>query len=661
MSISRDAHGIPHVVGDDVLHLAGEQGRATAQDRRWQLEVDRLRAEGRTAALVGPGGAGWDTFARQARIAETARRAFVAADPQTRALCEAYVSGVRAELPTAAAPELEALGEPPGEWQPWTPMAIWLVHHVLFGSWGHHLWWRRVVRVLGEEGRLLFGVGSDELAGGSNAFVIGGDLTASGLPIVAGDPHRLFETPNVYAQVRLTCPDFDVAGLAFPGVPGVQHFGHAVDVAWAVTNAMADQQHLVDVPLAECGEAHEWLEVRGSDPVQITVRTAGPGPVLVVDGDVACCLAAPSYDDGSPLDAVLPLLRSRSVGDVDRALERWVEPANNVLIADTSGRTLHRVAGCIPGRHDGSLPRIEGGPDGVLVSANDRVSEAFDVLGDRFAPPHRAERLRRLLAEPRRWTPADAAAVLGDVQLGDATLLDRIAALDDDDLTARARQSRTRLLGWDRRFAVDSRGAALLAEVRDRVVDGIAASSPLASLRDAAVHGDLWVPWLWLPGRLASALDTWLRAERPLGIDVAALVGEALDVDPDATSAWGSRHRYRPLHALTDLGRTDPDPPEADGPPGFDPEVAGRPLDGDTDCVAATKSLPGSTDSLTGPVVRYVWALGDHRSSRWAVPLGASGDPASPHHCDQFDAWATCGLVPVAAPGLPVPSCEESS
>lgn len=628
MTIRRDSFGVPHVSGADVLDLAFEQGRATATDRRWQLEIERLRGEGRTAALVGSGGVEWDTFARRARIAETAQQAFAAADPETQAFVGAYVDGVRAALPSAPCAELEQLGPAPGEWQPWTPMAIFLVQHVLFGAVGHDLWRRRVRGVMPEGVGIL--LGHDPNAGGSNAFVIGGALTASGFPIIGGDPHRLFETPNVYAQVRLSCPDFDVVGLTFPGVPGVQHFGHAGDVAWAVTNAMADQQALVEVPVSSCTATSAVIEVRDAAPVTVDLLSSDTGPALLVDGDVALCLAGPSYAEGSMLDAVLPLLRSRSVDDVDTALERWVEPVNNVLVADLSGRTLHRVAGQLPV----PLPRVVGSPDGVLVSANDRVNADFDVLGDRFAPPHRASRLRSLLEASAAWTPAAVAAVLGDVHLDHDLLLSRIAALDT--LSERAGANRSVLLGWDRGFGATSTAAALYAQVRDRLVLAIAEAEPLASLADAAAYGEMWVPWLWLPGRVASTLERWLTADRPLGLDVDALLAAALDVEP-AGGTWGERHRFAPLHALTDLGVTHP----------FDPSAAGRGLAGDTDCVAATGSIPGLPVSVSGPVARYVWDLGERRESRWAVPLGTAGDPRSPHHDDQFDAWSSCRLIPV--------------
>ena len=624
MTIRRDSFGIPHVSGADVLELAFEQGRATATDRRWQLEVERLRGEGRTAELVGAGGVEWDTFARRARIAETAQLAFANADAETQELVTAYVEGVRAALPTAPCAELDQLGPPPGEWQPWTPLAIFLVQHVLFGSIGHDVWRRRVRRTVPAAAALL--LGHDPGAGGSNAFAIDGSLTASGFPIIGGDPHRLFETPNVYAQVRLSCPEFDVVGLTFPGVPGVQHFGHAGDVAWAVTNALADQHALVEVPVASCSSASALLAVRDADPVSISLLSSDVGPALLVDGDTALCLTGPSYAAGSMLDAVLPLLRSRSVEDVDAAMEKWVEPVNNVLVADRSGRTLHRAAGQLPV----VLPRIEG--ETILVTANDRVNASFDVLGDRFAPPYRASRLRALLDSSTSWTPPDVAALLGDVQLDHDRLLVRIARLD---LTGRALDNRDALLVWDRRLDATSVEAALYVTVRDRLVLAIAGSEPLAGLADASPYGEMWVPWLWLPGRIASTLARWLDVDQPLGIDLDRLLAEALDCDVPGT--WGEQHRFAPTHALTDLGVHH----------SFDPPVAGRGLAGDSDCVAATGSIVGLGISVSGPVARYVWDLGDRDASRWAVPLGAAGDLRDPHHSDQFDAWSTCSLIPL--------------
>src|SRR6202008_3489522 len=80
-----------------------------------------------------------------------------------------------------------------------------------------------------------------DLAGaGSNNWALAPERTATGRPIVAGDPHRLLEMPNMYAQAHLACDEFDVIGLTVPGVPGFPHFGHTAHVAWCVTHAFVD-------------------------------------------------------------------------------------------------------------------------------------------------------------------------------------------------------------------------------------------------------------------------------------------------------------------------------------------------------------------------------------------------------------------------------------
>jgi len=70
-----------------------------------------------------------------------------------------------------------------------------------------------------------------ELAGGSNNWALSGQHISTGRPIVAGDPHRQLEMPDMYAQAHVACEDFDVIGLTVPGVPGFPHLGHTENVA----------------------------------------------------------------------------------------------------------------------------------------------------------------------------------------------------------------------------------------------------------------------------------------------------------------------------------------------------------------------------------------------------------------------------------------------
>jgi penicillin amidase len=236
MRVRRDDWGIPHLWAPDADRLAFLQGKVTATDRAWQIEVERRRAEGRLAAVLGPAELPWDRFARRARLDDTARRCFARLAAPTRRWVSAYVDGVNAALPAADAPEFAAAGTRPGRWRPWTPLGVFLVQHALFGTFPHKLWRADLAAALGDTA--LFSA-ADPGGSGSNAWALPGPPA-----VLAGDPHRLLELPGVYQQIGLACPEFDVVGLAFPGVPGVPHFGHAGGVAWGITNAMADYQDL---------------------------------------------------------------------------------------------------------------------------------------------------------------------------------------------------------------------------------------------------------------------------------------------------------------------------------------------------------------------------------------------------------------------------------
>ncbi|WP_220499349.1 penicillin acylase family protein [Microbispora sp. H10949] len=606
--IYRDRWGIPHLRAGDARELAYAQGFVTAVDRAWQLEVERLRGAGTSAAVLGADAVPWDRFVRQVRLDDTARRCLRALDADTAAWVGAYVDGVNAGLPEGArrAPEFRAAGqagnaaghdetEPagddgaagdgaaalvPGRWEPWTPLAVWLSHHVLFAHVPAKLWREAVTARLGAETVALFATDGPGTSG-SNGWLVPGDRTRTGAPIIAGDPHRIIEDPGFYQQIRLACPEFDVAGLAVPGVPGIAHFGHAGTVAWAITNAMADYQDLFrerlrrrDGRVEALGPAGwrpatahtEVVEVAGGEPVEVEVIETERGPVVMGepprpygparqetkgraprDRDTGREGGSPTghageWEDGpdSGQDAAqdpgregepdagrederagewegvslrypprvfhdlgfatLPaLLRARTVADVDRAFDRWVEPVNVVLAADTGGGLLHRVAGLVPVRHPGNSQRVvpawEPGHEwrgrhapmprrevtGITVMANERgISAPFGV---EFAPPYRADRIRALLEAAPVWSAGDMAAIHTDTLLpGARPLLGLLAGLTG--LGPGAVRLRDRLTGWDRRMDADSVAAAAYADVRAEVVRRLAAHPALAPLAD---------------------------------------------------------------------------------------------------------------------------------------------------------------------------------
>ncbi|PBC62659.1 penicillin amidase [Streptomyces sp. Tue6028] len=686
VEIRRDAWGIPHLRATGVRELAHAQGRVTAVDRAWQLEVERHRSRGTSAAFLGAEAVAWDRLARQARLDDTARRCFAALeknDPDTADWIRAYVAGVNEGLAEGArrAPEFTTTGLAPGRWEPWSPLGVWLGTHILFAGFPAKLWREHVVRRLGADAVALFATDGPGTSG-SNGWLVSGARTVSGHAVIAGDPHRFVEAPGVYQQIRLACPEFDVVGLAVPGVPGIAHFGHTGSVAWAITNAMADYQDLYRERLRRApggpadGDAAsgagpretvealgpdgawravarhvEIVEVAGGEPVEVEVIETERGPV-VVGGvgaeDTISLRCPPRVTEDLGFSALLPLLRARRVADVDRAFERWAEPVNVVQAADTEGGLLHRVAGRVPVRGEDNRTRVvpawEAGhewhgwhempygpvEDGLAVMANQRGPAT--PLGVEFAPPHRARRIRQLLDGARTWSAQDMPAVHMDTRLASAAaLLDRLPGIGED-LGTDAVALRDRLLRWDRHMDAGSADAAAYAALRDAVVRRLAAHPALAVLADPPAYPEIFLPWLALTPRVGFALENLLRAQELYGIDRDAVVREALEeVAARRTSrTWGDTHRLAPWRAV----------------PGTPYDEPG--LSGDHDCVLCTSAVPGVTDlSARGPAARYVWDLADRDNSLWVVPFGADGVPGSDHHRDQLPLWIAGELAPV--------------
>ncbi|MEV4430258.1 penicillin acylase family protein [Streptomyces sp. NPDC049602] len=487
IEVYRDAWGVPHLRAADPDELACAQGRVTARDRAWQLEVERHRAQGTTATFLGAAELGWDAFVRRARLADTARRCFArleATDAATAGWVRAYVAGVNAGLAEGAgrAPEFAETGLTPGRWEPWTPLAVWLSTHILFAGFPTKLWRDEVARRLGEEWTELFAADGPGTAG-SNGWVVAGGRTASGAALVAGDPHRFIEAPGVYQQIRLACPAYDVVGLAVPGVPGLAHFGHTGPAAWAITNAMADYQDLYRERLRRLPDgsvealgpdgwvpaaAHtETIEVAGAEPVTIEVIETARGPVII--GTEAPC--GDVSGDGGPVAA-----------DRDAAVRGPAAAPDDGPGTEDPGAELPGTE--VPGTEDpgaevpgAEIPGTEV-PGTEVPGAGDRSCGEWEAVSLRYVPRVTGrlgfESLPALL---RARTVADVDAALDDwvepvnvVQAADTRggLLHRVAG----HVPVRDRSNSLRIVpAWDPAHAWGDAPAPLpRAEVRGHAV-----------------------------------------------------------------------------------------------------------------------------------------------------------------------------------------------
>ncbi|MGW0565912.1 GNAT family N-acetyltransferase [Streptomyces tauricus] len=710
--IYRDAWGVPHLRADDALELARAQGLATAHDRAWQIEVERHRARGTSAAFLGADALAWDRFARQALLDDTARRCFAALerrDPETADWVLAYVDGVNQGLPEGArrAPEFDAVGLVPGRWEPWTPLGVWLATHILFAGFPAKLWREEVVRRLGPDAVALFATDGPGTSG-SNGWLVTGERTATGQPVIAGDPHRFIEAPGVYQQVRLSCPEFDVVGLAVPGVPGIAHFGHTGTVAWAITNAMADYQDLYRERLRWSGDGEERLvealgpdgkwhaasrhvetvEVAGADPVEVEVIETERGPVIIntdVNGHAHRGGGAgeggragegdeegggedrngpislrhpPRVREDLGFSSLLPLLRARRVADVDRALDDWAEPVNVVQAADTEGGLLHRVAGRVPVRDPLNGTRIvaawEPGHEWhgwYAPMPRGTVDDGIAVMANQRGP---ATPLGVEFAPPHR---AARLRTLLDAR-SDWRAAD-MAALHMDTHLASAAPLLDRLAVLD---GLSPAAAALRGHLlrwdrhmaADSTEAALYAAVRSAVVRRLAAHPALSP--LTEPPQYPEVFRPWLALLPRVAFALESLLtaeklygidrAEVVRAAVEEVAGDLPKGVWGDTHRLAPW-RAVPDPAYDGSEPGSEP--VGEPgLSGDHDCVLCTSAVPGLTDrAARGPAARYVWDVARREDSFWVVPFGTSGVPGSPHHRDQLPLWLAGELAPV--------------
>ncbi len=677
VEIIRDRPGVPHCHAVSEHDAFFAQGFVHAADRLWQMDYDRRRGLGRSAEALGAAGVAGDTLYRRLDLAGSARSDSARLSEAARDMLTAYTAGVNALIGSARpgstagpragplAAEFACTELPPEPWEAWHCLLVYRVRHLTMGSAAAKLWRAVVGQTLGLTaakamartgrqvacvppgqrcaGTLPSWAGLDD--GGSNNWALAGARTASGLPLLAGDPHRPLEMPNVYVQGHVACPQWDVLGLGMPGVPGFPHFGHNDRVAWCITHAMADDQDLYQLAVPPAGEPRtDFIEVRGGAPVAVEVRRSDRGPLITDDLALTwTAIAAPN----TGFDALPGMLRARSVAELFEAMRSWAEPANNLLAADRDGSIGYLTRGRIPIRSRleaawtpvpaddpsygwrgfvafADMPRLQDPDGGFLFSANNRILAADDgpYLSLDMAAPWRASRIVDTIASISGATVDDMAALHRDVLSLPAR---RIARLLRD---------WEPLAGWDGQLTADSTAAAAYSVLRRELA--------LLLLERSGLAGVLEHPWnRLLPGVRAESV-VWRVAGDHLEAGDESLLGgwswhraltEAVLRAERAWAGepWGELHATGQRHPL---GRAEFDPPSV-------------PYGGDMDTVQASSYLPvEGLRTAAGSVARYAFDVADWDRSGWVVPLGAAGNPASPHGHDQQEAWRTGRLLP---------------
>jgi penicillin amidase len=663
--VMRDGAGVPSIEAASLEDLWFAQGLVTAGERLFQLDLTLRAANGRLSEVFGERTFDDDRFARLVGLRLAGATYVEGWSEEDHRMHGRFRDGVRAWLAHASAPPLEyqllsvapKLPEDPAAWA----AAFALLGWGLSNNYETELLRDRVGARLGEDAvATLVPVSSGRRGMGSNNWVVSGAHTASGMPLLANDPHLLATQPGVWLPIALEAPGYAARGVALTFAPGVI-LGATAHHAWGATNVTGDVQDLYVVTDEDVTTTREEEIVVLGEPAPrvLTVRGTVHGPILdrLPVGDTAS-----TYEDvdgtyalrwvgrevGLRPSTVIRVANATDFESFRRAVLEVRCPGQNWVYADVDGHIGLQVGGRHPVRQhgDGSRPRADHGwdgwipddempwlldpDDGMIVTANDGLVHAAltdHLLTTDYHVPNRALRIRELLGTTSSHDVGTFAAIQRDtVSLAARAtvplLLERVPA------------AAAHLEGWDHDLGADSTAAAVW-EVWTEAIARRALSKGLGEslFRAYTASAETWKNTV-LPALLQSP-GSWIDEEL-----LAEALADALEELGDPIPAWGELHRLVLAHPLAKI-------------PGLEPLFVAvqEPLGGDEQTVAAAgmDAAAGRTAAVIASV-RMVWDLADPEGGSCSVPTGVSGNPASAHWRDQQAAYAHGKREPAGLP-----------
>jgi len=727
--IDRDAHGIPHIHAENDDDLFFAFGYAQAQDRLFQLDFLRRRGSGRLAEVLGGDGSELDLLsrvvgprslleldllARTVGLRRSAERAWQTLPADVQSLVTAFSRGINAwieECGDRLPIEFDLLDYRP---EPWTPIdcltieiefawyltgrfPVIVIPEMIKRGLGDGPLYRAFLQVEADAESIVPGkshtVGTprvgpapsspppvepgeregpndSQACQGSNNWVVSGALTATGKPLLASDPHIAFEAVSCWYEAHLAGGSFNVAGIAYVGMPALL-FGRNERVAWGCTNNICSQRDLYlektdparpdhflfDGRWEPAQTREEVIQVKGAAPVHKTIRSSRNGPIVnevlpsVAREHGPIALRWLGFDHGGWLTAVLNMNRARSADEFREAVRPWHVPTFSMVFADVDGHIGYHAVGRIPIRNLGErgyrpgwdpqhqwqgfipfdeMPHLADPERGWIATANNRPSsEDFPYpLSGTWADGLRARRIRQMIEGKNGFTPAAYAQMHCDVlslraTCGVPALLKVLASNTDD----RIQQALTHLRNWDCRMEPDRVGATLFevffthwtrtvlrarldAETARFVAGG-------ANGLSAALLEEDSVGW-FAAGKREEAIAQTLRG---------TLDWLTEKLGPDMQSwTWGRLHVLPLKHVLSGRGEL-----------GELLDHGGLPVPGNAHTVCNT-GLGPNFESRLGANYRLIADL----SSPTLLAVDSqsqSGHPGSEHYSDQFATW----------------------
>lgn len=507
-----------------------------------------------------------------------------------------------------------------------------------------------------------------ELTYASNNWVVSGNFTSTGKPILSSDPHLPYFAPSIWYLIGLNCTNpkssfRHVFGVTVIGAPGIG-IGRNERLVWGYTTNKADSQDFFEMQNNADNTAYfyknEWvpyvvtqqnINVKGVGNVTETFTNSVYGPVSIDGDDYYSLHWAVLFDTDTSLQGMYMTNIASTWDEWYAAASLWWGLLFNAAYADVDGNIAMQISGKIPLRHPDSrglvpmpgngtydwpglipfddLPSSFNPTNGFLVSANNRPGTEKQLkhpMPGEYAPGFRAQRIIDLIMdEMSKGNKIDVSfneRVQGDVLSLEFSYL--FPALSRLQLSSQpAEQRHSQLLAWNGDETTSSKEASTfenwvycLWNVTSLTLDGAAIENP-------------WLTAQWFNNASISGQgDDPICA--PWGVTCLEYASQCFE---QAVAETPSR-RY----GLDHLGVFIHLPPV---PVQWNRVV---PVGGDhytPNACTFTIHIPGVTQALVvgGPSVRFVSDLSGATPSQWVLPIGESGDPRSEHYDDQLNEW----------------------
>lgn len=504
-----DDNRVPHVFAKNDHDVYFTQGYLMARDRLWQMEFYTLAASGRLAEVVGERALELDRYSRRMGMADAAKKVYE--NGKTNKIFDevlnAYSAGVNTyikqlrykNLPV----EYKIIGYQPEEWSPYKTILMMMnMRNVLNGGsddfrmsnalskYGMEVMkdlfpnypsnespiipvgtkWNftpvpvpapptQISAPMSVSESVAFDIPQHSPEIGSNNWAVGGEKSATGLPILANDPHLQLTLPSIWYQMQLCTPTMNVYGACLPGAPGVV-IGFNKDVAWGVTNVGSDVMDFYQIKFKDNTKREYWYNgawkpttmrieefvVKGRpEALKDTIYSTHHGPIVYNAASdknfnqnvpVGHAMRWVAHEkEGTDLMAFYYLNRAKNYDDYRKALTYYVAPAQNFVFASNQNDISITPNGKLPlkwkeqGKFimDGSNPAhdwqgwipveqnptVKNPPRGFVSSANQFSADPTYpyYLGWRFAPSERAIRINERLEKMQKAT-ADSLRML---------------------------------------------------------------------------------------------------------------------------------------------------------------------------------------------------------------------------------------------------------